>query len=106
MRSENFVAFFTVSGFFVGLIFSLLKTTQISEFFLMTFVITFFFYIFIHLILTFFFTIEPTIKGSFNKDDSEAMINLQIVQLKEKENIFEEIRSSIKELNSQRNSIS
>jgi len=98
MRSENFVAFFTVTGFFVGLSFSLLKSQNISEFLFFIVAITFFFYIFIHLVLIFFFTVEPTIQDSFNKLENEEIINFQIEQLKEKEIVLNKIINSIKEI--------
>ncbi len=98
MRSENFVAFFTISGFFIGLSFSLVKSQSITEFILFLMIITFFFYLFIHLVLIFFFSVEPNIKDSFNKAESESLINLQVKQLHEKESVINEITSSIKEL--------
>jgi bacteriorhodopsin len=98
MRSENFVAFFTISGFFIGLSFSLLKSQNLTEFIFFQFSITFFFYIFIHLVLIFFFSVEPNIKDSFNKVESEAIVNLQINQLKERERLIEEIRVNINDL--------
>ena len=98
MRSENFVAFFTVSGFFIGLVFSLLKSQNLMEFFLFIVGITFFFYIFVHLVLIFFFTVEPVIKDSFDKIDSEAMVNMQVEQLKQRERVIEELRLSIRKL--------
>jgi hypothetical protein len=100
MRSENFVAFFTVSGFFIGLSFSLLKSQNLTEFLFFLFGITLFFYMFIHLVLIFFFTVEPTIKDSFDKVDSESMVNMQINQLKERERVIDEIRVSIAKLKS------
>jgi len=98
MRSENFVAFFTVSGFFIGLVFSLLKSQNLMEFFLFIVGITFFFYIFVHLVLIFFFTVEPVIKDSFDKIDSETMVNMQVEQLKQRERVIEELRLSIRKL--------
>jgi len=98
MRSENFVAFFTVSGFFIGVCFSLLKSQNLTEFFLFIVGITFFFYMLIHIVLIFFFAVEPVIKDSFDKIDSEAMINMQVEQLKEKERLIDDIRASIKNL--------
>jgi len=98
MRSENFVAFFTVSGFFIGLSFSLLKAHDMMEFITFLLGITFFFYVFIHLVLIFFFTVEPTIKDSFDKAANESMINMQVGQLKERERVIDKIISNIKEL--------
>jgi len=98
MRSENFVAFFTVSGFFIGLCFSLLKSQNLLDFFAFVIGITFFFYLLIHIVLIFFFAVEPVIKDSFDKIDSEAIINLQVEQLKERERVIDEIVNSIKNL--------
>jgi len=100
MRSENYVAFFTISGFFLGLSFSLLKSQSAFEFIAYLLVVTFFFYIFIHIVLIFFFSIEPTVQDSFNKSESETLINLQVDQLRERESIINSITSSIKEMKS------
>jgi hypothetical protein len=102
MKSENFVAFFTVSGFFIGLSFSLLKSQNLIEFLVFLFGITFSFYTFIHLVLIFFFffTAEHTIKDSFNKVESEAMVDMQVNQLKEREKVIDQIRVSIAKLKS------
>jgi len=98
MRSENFVAFFTVSGFFIGVCFSLLKSQNLTEFFVFIVGITFFFYMLIHIVLIFFFAVEPVIKDSFDKIECEAMVNMQVEQLKERERVIDQIRESIKNL--------
>jgi len=98
MRSENFVAFFTISGFFIGLCFSLLKSQNPLEFIIMIVGITFFFYMLIHIVLIFFFAVEPVIKDSFDKLDSEELINMQFEQLKERERVIDNLRESIRNL--------
>ncbi len=98
MRSENYVYFFTVSGFFISLVFSILKSTNPFDFALFVIGITLFFYLFIHLVLIFFFNIEPTIKDSFRKADVEEIINYQISQLKEREVQIENLTNSIKNI--------
>jgi len=98
MRSENYVYFFTVAGFFISLAFSILKSTNPFDFAFFVIGITLFFYLFIHLVLTFFFNIEPSIRDSFNKDDYESIINYQISQLKEKEVLIEKISKNIKNI--------
>jgi len=45
MRGENFIYFATVSGFFIGIIFSILKDLGIFDFLAATFLVTAFFYI-------------------------------------------------------------
>ena len=98
MRSENYVYFFTVCGFFISLIFSVLKSSNAFDFTLYIIGITMFFYLFIHLVLTFFFSIEPSISDSFNKSDVESIINFQISQLKEKEALINQITKNIKNI--------
>ncbi len=98
MRSENYIYFFTICGFFISLIFSVLKSTTPMDFALFVIGITLFFYLFIHLVLIFFFNIEPTISDSFNKIDVETIINYQISQLKDRENYINKLTKSIKNL--------
>ncbi len=98
MRSENYVYFFTVSGFFISLVFSTLKSTTPFYFAIFVIGITLFFYLFIHLVLIFFFNIEPTVKDSFRKADVEEIINYQISQLKDREVHINQITNSIKNI--------
>ena len=98
MRSENYVYFFTVSGFFISLVFSTLKSTTPFDFAIFVIGITMFFYLFIHLVLIFFFNIEPTVQDSFRKADVEEIINYQISQLKDREVQIETITNSIKNI--------
>lgn len=98
MKSENFVAFFTISGFFVGLIFSLLKTQTILDFSIYTISITLFFYLFIHIVLILFFSLSTLDGDSFSRGEYEEQINIQIEQLKSRELKIDEIISNIKNL--------
>ena len=98
MKSENFISFFTVSGFFIALAFSLIKANNFIELILWVGGITLFFYLFIHLVFIFFYNFDPRISILFNKSDSEFFANKQIEQLKEKEKIINQIIKSIKQL--------
>ena len=98
MKSENYVAFFTISGFFVGLIFSLLKTQTILDFTVYTISITLFFYLFIHILLISFFAIESINGDITNRQDYENQINIQIDELKVKEHRMQELIIDIKNL--------
>lgn len=98
MKSENFVAFFTISGFFIGLTFSLLKTQTLLDFSIYTISITLFFYLFIHIILILFFSMSTLENDSFSKKEYENQINLQIDELKIREIKIEEIINNIKNL--------
>ena len=98
MKSENYVAFFTISGFFVGLIFSFLKTQTILDFTVYTISITLFFYLFIHILLISFLAIESIDSDITIKQEYEDQINTQIDELKTKENRMQELIANIKNL--------
>ncbi len=85
MRSENYVAFFTVSGFFIGLLFSILKFDAIENIIFYTIAITLFFYLFIHIVLTFYLRVLDTKITFFEKDDFESFCNVQISEIKKRE---------------------
>jgi len=86
LRSENYVAFFTVSGFFIGLVFSILKFDELYDILLYTVVITLFFYLFIHVVLIFYLGVIDNTISFFDKDEFELDCNAQIKQIKEREN--------------------
>jgi hypothetical protein len=98
LKSENFIAFFTISGFFIGIIFSTLKTLDIMDFLIYTLFITLFFYLFIHIILVVFFNLMDISSGSFQKEEYEDMINYQISELKVRENEINDLVSGINKL--------
>ncbi len=95
MRSENFVAFFVVSGFFTGLIFSVIKFDAIEDILFYTFTITLFFYLFIHVVLTFYLSILDQKISFFDKKEYENMSNIQITQIKEREDKITAMLKSI-----------
>ena len=75
MRSENYVAFFTVCGFFIGLIFSIVKVNTIADLFLYTLSITLFFHMFIHVVLVYFINANEFSRFHLTKMSTK---NLQI----------------------------
>ncbi len=95
MRSENYVAFFTVCGFFIGLIFSIVKVDTIADLFLYTFAITLFFHMFIHVVLVYFINANEVFKISFDKNEHEELANAQVMELKERENQITALLKSI-----------
>jgi len=64
VRGANFVSFFTVSGFFVGIVFGLLKSDGPYDLLGYIFLITLFFYLFAHLFVAFYVN-TLTVKPSF-----------------------------------------
>ncbi len=95
MRSENYVAFFTVSGFFIGLIFSIFKFDAIENIIFYTIAITLFFYLFIHLILIFYLREPEEDLRFFEKDEYESLCNMQIDEIKKREQRINAMLKSI-----------
>jgi len=96
MRSENFVAFFTVSGFFIGLIFSIIKFDDIFDIFFYTVAVTLFFHLFIHFVMTLLIKSNDNFELAFDKELHEKSANEQISLLKNKE---EQITNLLKSIN-------
>ena len=97
MRSENYIAFFTVSGFFIGLIFSIIEFDDIFYFLFYTLSITLFFYLFIHLVLILFINAQEKFHIPFDKWEYENFANEQISLLKTKEDQVTTLLKSINE---------
>jgi len=95
MRSENYVAFFTVCGFFIGLIFSIVKGDNVTDLFLYTLSITLFFHMFIHVVLVLFINAQEGFSISFDKNEQERVVNMQVSQLKEREDQITTLLKSI-----------
>ncbi len=99
MRSENYVAFFTICGFFIGMIFSMVKFDSTESFLFGTLTMTLFFYLFIHLVLIFFLSDKGVEENLlFNKKEYEDLANNQIFEIKRRE---DEITALIKSINGQ-----
>lgn len=95
MRSENYVAFFTVCGFFIGLIFSIVKVDTIADLFLYTLTITLFFHMFIHVVLVYFIQANEIYDISFDKNEHEELVKSQVLELKEREDQITALLKSI-----------
>ena len=95
MRSENYVAFFTVCGFFIGMIFSIVKFDEALSFLLSTLTITLFFYLFIHVVLIFFLSAKEIEDNLFNTKDFESISNGQIAEIKKREDKITALLKSI-----------
>jgi hypothetical protein len=95
LRSENYVAFFTVCGFFIGMIFSMVKFNGALSFLLATLTITLFFYLFIHIVLIFFLSAKKVEDNLFYTEDYESISNRQIAEIKEREDKITALLKSI-----------
>lgn len=81
MRAENFIAFFTVCGFFIGLMFVVVKTNEPMELILYTLLITFFFYLVIHIVIMNYVDANRIGRRYFNKDRYEEVNDYLIAEL-------------------------
>jgi len=89
MLGENFVYYFTVQGFFIGIIFGILKSFNAEGLLIYTFVFTMFFYLFSHIIVAFYFR-TITIGGyAFPKELHEKELDIFLKEMKKREQIVD-----------------
>lgn len=97
MKPDNFIAFFTICGFFVGLCFCVLRIDDAFEILVYTLVINFAFYVVIHIAIMNF--VDARGSGSrrrmFNKQEHEEVANHFIKELDIREKRMEKIISSV-----------
>ncbi|MDQ1264190.1 MAG: hypothetical protein QG559_1191 [Campylobacterota bacterium] len=89
MLGENFVYFFTVQGFFVGIIFGILKSFNAESLFVYTFLITFFFYLFSHIIVAFYYRTNIGKIYFFPKDEHEKKLDIFVNEINKREKIID-----------------
>jgi len=99
MRGENFIFFLASSGFFIGIIFSILHGFDFAEFLYATFLITAVFYLLGLASITFFvkyLDIKRIIY--FNKHEVDEILDVQIKELEKKEDFILESYEFIKQI--------
>ena len=89
MLGENFVYFFTVQGFFVGIIFGVLKSFDAEGLLTYTFFITTFFYLFSHIIIAFYFKTITAKSYFFPKEIHEKELDLFVKEINKREKIID-----------------
>lgn len=89
MLGENFVYFFTVQGFFVGIIFGILKSFDAEGLFVYTFFITIFFYLFSHIIIAFYYRTITAKSYSFPKELHEKELDLFVKEINKREKLVD-----------------
>jgi len=89
MLGENFVYFFTVQGFFVGIIFGILKSFNAEGLLTYTFIFTMFFYLFSHMVVAFYFRTITAGGYSFPKDFHEKELDQFLKEIKKREKIVD-----------------
>lgn len=89
MLGENFVYFFTVQGFFIGIIFGILKSFDAEGLFVYTFFITTFFYLFSHIIVAFYYKTIAIKTYNFPKDQHEKELDMFVKEINKREKIID-----------------
>ena len=101
MLGENFVYFFTVQGFFVGIVFGILKSFDAEGLLVYTFFITTFFYLFSHFIISFFLRYSPIRQEFFPKMRHEQDLDYYANEISKREKIAENSLEFISNLDKQ-----
>ena len=89
MLGENFVYFFTVQGFFVGIIFGILKSFDAEGLLVYTFFITTFFYLFSHVIIALYFRTLTAKSQFFPKEQHERELDLFVKEINKREKLID-----------------
>ncbi|MDD5373671.1 MAG: hypothetical protein PHO62_09645 [Sulfurimonas sp.] len=89
MLGENFVYFFTVQGFFVGIVFGVLKSFDAEGLFIYTFFITAFFYLFSHIIIAFYYRTAIGKLYFFPKELHEKQLDLFVNEINKREKLID-----------------
>jgi len=89
MLGENFVYFFTVQGFFMGIIFGILKSFDATGLLMYTFFITIFFYLFSHLIVAFYYRTTLVRTYFFPRDLHEKELDIFVKEINKREKLID-----------------
>lgn len=89
MLGENFVYFFTVQGFFVGIVFGILKSFDAEGLLIYTFFITTFFYLFSHIIIALYFRTLTARAYNFPKELHEKELDIFVKEINKREKLID-----------------
>jgi len=89
MLGENFVYFFTVWGFFVGIIFGVLKSFNAEGLLTYTFLITTFFYLFSHIIIALYYRTITAKAYNFPKERHELELDMFVKEINKREKLID-----------------
>lgn len=107
MLGENFVYFFTVQGFFIGIIFGVLKSFDAEGLFIYTFFITTFFYLFSHIVIAFYYRTLTAKAYFFPKELHEKELDLFVKEITKREKLIDSVTKmtdAVVKMNSQESS--
>jgi hypothetical protein len=89
MLGENFVYFFTVQGFFIGIVFGILKSFDAEGLLVYTFFITTFFYLFSHIIIAMYYQTISVRSVLFPKVQHERELDLFVKEINKREKLID-----------------
>jgi hypothetical protein len=89
MFGENFVYFFTVQGFFIGIVFGILKSFDAEGLLVYTFLITTFFYLFSHVIIALYYKTTIGKIYFFPKEIHEKQLDIFVKEINKREKIID-----------------
>lgn len=89
MRGSNFVSFLTVQGFFIGIVFGILKSNSPESFLALVILISVFFYLFAHLCVGFFFQTLGVKPSSFPKTSHEHNLDFFVREINKREQFID-----------------
>jgi hypothetical protein len=96
---NNFIYFFTVCGFFIGLIFTILNFSRPEDMLLYTAQITLFFYLFIHVVIMNFVDIKKFGVSLFNKKEYEEVSEYFVSELDTREKRMDSLLLEVENMN-------
>ena len=99
MSPNNFIYFFTVSGFFIGLIFTIVNFNLPEDIILYTAEITLFFYLFIHVAIMNFVDIKRFGISLFNKKEYEDVSEYFVSELDTREKRMDSLLLEVEKMN-------
>jgi len=99
IRPDNFIYFFTVCGFFIGLIFTILNFSLPEDIILYTADITLFFYLFIHVAIMNFVDIKRFGISLFDKKEYEEVSEYFISELDFREKRMDALLLEVEKMN-------
>ncbi len=99
LSSENYIYFFTICGFFIGLVFSVLNFVTPVDILVYTFFITLFFYLFIHIAVINFIDLKVLGQKIFNKKEYEEISEYFIKELDYRESKMNNLLLDIERVN-------
>ena len=96
---NNFIYFFTVCGFFIGLIFTIINFSMPEDIILYTAEITLFFYLFIHVVIMNFVDIKRFGVSLFNKKEYEEVSEYFVSELDSREKRMDSLLLEVEKMN-------